>query len=671
TYVVCTYDGTAWNLYLNGAQVSQTITNQGAIDWAAPWAIGDGTIAANTRYFLGNITEVALYTNALSASQVALHYYVGENGPIPNNSVPVIYSQPASQSAFSGGTVQFQVAAVTPAGSPITSYQWYFNTNTLLADATNAILTLNNVKSANAGYYTVVVGNANGTTNSAAASFNINTSSITIFGSDFDGDAGEGNYSSQGSTAYAGGYSVGIINAGILPNIGVNNTSASAIEADLSALPNDYSGVSYLGVRNITSYSAPISPLAPTANLSDFVLSFDIQVSGLEPNLTNAPVDVYNLNFNSGGTTVFNFSTQYGGFLKVGTNFTHFSIPLSQIPYLGGSQPVSAFTNASVLASINGFTLDFLESAENVYDTTNPPASIVVDNVQLVQNPPTPVVPLVEKLIMQANYDTTFPTTNGSTIFQQNYPNQPGTVVLDVGGGVGGSTALKGIFDDSSWSSLPPNPTYQGFALYAIQNGLPYVLTSSNASSYRFYIAAKTGGLLPGVTSVGSVVGDLQFKTGDTTVFETQTSIGNVSSNYTSYVINPAASDSVPYNGGSQASFDANVANVNSIQVGVQINSVIGSYGYENDITADIDNIKVVQFVPGLPPVTVTNANGHVQVYWSDPASPATGSAQLQSATVVTGPYVNVNGAASAASSPYVVPSGSKAQFFRTVWLPN
>ncbi|HXB58532.1 MAG TPA: hypothetical protein VNU95_03160, partial [Candidatus Acidoferrales bacterium] len=59
--------------------------------------------------------------------------------------------------------------------------------------------------------------------------------------------------------------------------------------------------------------------------------------------------------------------------------------------------------------------------------------------------------------------------------------------------------------------------------------------------------------------------------------------------------------------------------------------------------------------------------NARSMVVWADPVTG--GTAQLQRATNVTGPYLNVVGATSATASPYAVPSGTN-QFFRNMWVP-
>ena len=53
-------------------------------------------------------------------------------------------------------------------GTAPLSYQWYFNTNTLLPNATNTSLTLTNVQTNIAGWYSVIVTNSLGTTNATA-----------------------------------------------------------------------------------------------------------------------------------------------------------------------------------------------------------------------------------------------------------------------------------------------------------------------------------------------------------------------------------------------------------------------------------------------------------------------------------------------------------------------
>ncbi len=83
---------------------------------------------------------------------------------------PSIVSQPTNQTVIAGATASFQVVA---AGSSPLSYQWFFNQSSVLAGATNATLTLNNVQPASAGGYSVVVTNSAGAVTSSVATLTV------------------------------------------------------------------------------------------------------------------------------------------------------------------------------------------------------------------------------------------------------------------------------------------------------------------------------------------------------------------------------------------------------------------------------------------------------------------------------------------------------------------
>ncbi|MDR3459705.1 MAG: immunoglobulin domain-containing protein [Verrucomicrobiae bacterium] len=82
-------------------------------------------------------------------------------------SVPTITGQPQSLNRTNGDSATFTVTATSNAGGP--TYQWYFNTNTLLSGQTGASLNLTGVTNGNAGAYTVVVGNNIGSVTSSPA----------------------------------------------------------------------------------------------------------------------------------------------------------------------------------------------------------------------------------------------------------------------------------------------------------------------------------------------------------------------------------------------------------------------------------------------------------------------------------------------------------------------
>jgi len=164
TYMVMSSDGTNNSLYENGILVAQSPDTSGSIEFSDDWVIGDGSDAGKTRTWNGGISEVAIYNHGLTASQVVNHYCYGLLNSSSSTSVPIINVQPQSQASYVGGSVTFSV--VTVSALPATN-QW-FEGNTPLAGQTGTSLTLNNLQVTNAGNYRVVIGNANGTTNSVS-----------------------------------------------------------------------------------------------------------------------------------------------------------------------------------------------------------------------------------------------------------------------------------------------------------------------------------------------------------------------------------------------------------------------------------------------------------------------------------------------------------------------
>jgi pectate lyase len=95
---------------------------------------------------------------------------------------PSIITQPQDQIVSAGDSAVFTVQA---GGSEPLSYQWYYNTNTLVDGATDSTLTLTNVQPGAAGVYSVVVSNLAGTITSSNAVLTVNTNAVApVFTSD-------------------------------------------------------------------------------------------------------------------------------------------------------------------------------------------------------------------------------------------------------------------------------------------------------------------------------------------------------------------------------------------------------------------------------------------------------------------------------------------------------
>jgi len=84
---------------------------------------------------------------------------------------PTIDTQPANATNCPGTTASF---AVTASGTDPLAYQWYFNETNSIPDATNATLYVSNVAPANAGGYSVIVTNSEGSATSIVALLVVN-----------------------------------------------------------------------------------------------------------------------------------------------------------------------------------------------------------------------------------------------------------------------------------------------------------------------------------------------------------------------------------------------------------------------------------------------------------------------------------------------------------------
>jgi hypothetical protein len=525
-----------------------------------------------------------------------------------------------------------------------------------------------------------------------------------ILQTDFDGDTNEGNFNNDYGYCVAGSSAGAVLagySGGILAGTGLGGTSANSISPDYTLLPSDPNWTNaslsyvYAVVANGTQFGGPMTAITPTPVLGSLILSADVQVLGLLPQLTNADVTVTKVQFfDSDNNVLFDFNGD-SGFL-VGSNYVHITVPLSSLTYGAApgdpapTHPVSDFTNAAVVGSIAAFTIEFAVEGTPVgviggtgTNLISPPfgftdtGTLNVDNIELVQTGNTVPTPTQEKLIWQADFDSTFPNVGGFGIhYRDGTDNAVGTLSTNLTGGVGGSASLEYTVDLSSWSSSPP-VSFSGFGVGAIEDPLPFALSSSNKASYRVYLSAKVGGTSAGVTNVPGVI-DLLFRVPPGTLTPSNSTEAVVfdlnptmtfSTNWQSYVF-----DNMPIgvnNGGSQTLFNQHVSQVNELALQVVPQgspNVATLFGYDANNTVDVDNIKVVQLVTGLPPVSVTNTAGQIKIYWTDPSTG--GASQLQSSTNVAGPYLNVPGEGSGANSPYTVPAGSAKQFFRTVWVP-
>ncbi len=94
----------------------------------------------------------------------------------PPGNVPVIVTQPQSQTSWLGQTATFSVGA---SGSDPLSYQWFFK-NVAMPGRTGSLLALTSLQSTNAGTYAVVVSNVFGSVTNAPAQLVVNDACVDI-----------------------------------------------------------------------------------------------------------------------------------------------------------------------------------------------------------------------------------------------------------------------------------------------------------------------------------------------------------------------------------------------------------------------------------------------------------------------------------------------------------
>ncbi len=134
-----------------GNTVTLAYNNTYAAGGVGQFATGTFTAAASTQSFtiLGNAST---QLNALQVRDLA----------VP----PGITQPPTNQTAYVNGAAAFSVTAT---GSLPLNYQWYFNTNAALPNATNATQVLTGLSLTNAGTYSVVISNYAGSLTSTPA----------------------------------------------------------------------------------------------------------------------------------------------------------------------------------------------------------------------------------------------------------------------------------------------------------------------------------------------------------------------------------------------------------------------------------------------------------------------------------------------------------------------
>jgi pectate lyase len=163
-----------------GQNATFTVIAGGSAPLSYQWYYNNDTLlpnATNASLTISNaqLSDTGGYSVTVSNAYGAPDTSASANLTVTTPTAPSIITQPQDQTVLPGQTAVFTVSA---GGSAPLGYQWYFNTNTLIPNATSATLTVTNSQVANAGAYSVVVSNFVNTTSSAYAVLTVNTNPV-------------------------------------------------------------------------------------------------------------------------------------------------------------------------------------------------------------------------------------------------------------------------------------------------------------------------------------------------------------------------------------------------------------------------------------------------------------------------------------------------------------
>jgi pectate lyase len=162
-----------------GQNATFTVNASGSGPLTYQWSLDSGaplTNATNSSLTITNaqLTDIGGYSVLVSNAFGSVSSETAElTVTVPT--APSIVTQPQSLTVLPGQSATFSVSA---GGSAPFLYQWYFNTNTVLTNATGATFTLTNVQPANAGAYSVVVSNFVSSTTSTNAILSVDTNPV-------------------------------------------------------------------------------------------------------------------------------------------------------------------------------------------------------------------------------------------------------------------------------------------------------------------------------------------------------------------------------------------------------------------------------------------------------------------------------------------------------------
>ncbi|WP_312875798.1 PKD domain-containing protein, partial [Arthrobacter terrae] len=125
-HIVATLGANGMTLYIDGAAISSRADTTAGESFDGYWRVGGDNLSGwssrpSSRYFLGDVDEVAIYPTALTSEAVARHYAVGVSGQAQN--VPPVAAFTAS---VAGLGVSVDGSGSSDSDGTLASYAWDF-----------------------------------------------------------------------------------------------------------------------------------------------------------------------------------------------------------------------------------------------------------------------------------------------------------------------------------------------------------------------------------------------------------------------------------------------------------------------------------------------------------------------------------------------------------------
>lgn len=319
-HVAMTYDQVSGNcvIYCNGTAVDTA--NFGALTPQTTYNLNFGHRPASSVFYHGTMDEISLYNRALSSAEIQNIYQAGSEGKCL---APAISTQPVSQSVAIGSNVTFSVSAY---GTVPLYYQWLFDQTNLvdggqITGSQTNVLTISSAQLDNAGTYSVMISNVDGSIVSQGAILSVGNPPVII-------NQPQNTEVAQGSNAL---FTVGVDGTGpfsyqwyfggvALPQ---GTTSALAITNVQLASSGSYNvgisspfGAALSSNAVLTVDAPPVITLQPTNQtiFAGFNTAFSVAAAGSAPLYYQWQFDATNLSGATNATlTLTNASLSQGG----------------------------------------------------------------------------------------------------------------------------------------------------------------------------------------------------------------------------------------------------------------------------------------------------------------------------------------------------------------------